>query len=280
MNRSRFQLLAAAGAALALAGCIALTVGDVQAFRLFFTLDEVLADGEQVEAHSSVFPAEVKVRRNFVKIFGRLAVPAGAPLPDRVEVDVVLASLATQQPYYTFRLTLPIAGDGSFGERKRFLRQIGRDTLQTVLVRPIGASIPRNTRVALCVEVSKKKADLSATGTCVPGGGGGGGGGGGNVAQVQVLDNSFEPRSVQIQAGDTVRWVRAGASPSHTVTEEAALWDSGLTFATQGSTFERQFGAGENNQTFLYYCRTHQACCAMQGSVVVGNGPGPDPGYE
>jgi plastocyanin len=277
MRSLRFRFLASLGIALALAGCIALTVGDVQAFRLFFTLDQVLAEGQQVEAHNSIFPAQVKVRRDWVKIFGQL--DAGGGLPDAVEVEVVLTNLASQQAYYTFRVTLPIAADGSFSQRKRFLRHIAADTLQTVLVRPVGGPIPRDTRVALCVEVSKKKTHLSADSACVAGGGGGGGGGG-NVAQVQVFDNAFSPQRVDIQVGDTVRWVLAGASPSHTVTEANALWDSGLTLPTQGATFERQFSAGENDQTFLYYCRTHQGCCSMQGSVVVGNGPRPDPGYE
>lgn len=275
MRSLRFQFLAGLGVALALAGCIALTVGDVQAFRLFFTLDQALAEGEQVEAHNSIFPAAVKVKRDWVKIFGQLNTAGG--LPDAVEVEVVLTDLGNQQAYYTFRVTLPIAADGSFSQRKRFLRHIAADTLQTVFVRPVGGSIPRETRVAVCVEVSKKKADLSADGACVAGGGGGGGG---NVALVQVFDNAFSPQSVNIQAGDTVRWVLAGASPSHTVTEANELWDSGLTLPTQGATFERQFSAGEDDQTFLYYCRTHQACCAMQGSVVIGNGPPPDPGYE
>jgi plastocyanin len=260
--------------ALGLTACIALAVGDVQAFRLFFTLDENLADGAQVEAYSSVFPADVKVRRDWVKLFGKLT-SAGA-LPDAVEVEVVLADLATQQPYYTFRVTVPVAADGSFSQRKRFLRHIAPDTLQTVFVRPVGGAIPSGTKVALCVEVSKKRTHFSSDASCVPGGGGGGG----NAVEVRVIDNAFDPRSVNVRAGDTVRWVLAGASPSHTVTEESLLWDSGLTLQTQGATFERTFGAAENDRTFLYYCRTHQGCCAMQGSVVVGNGPPPDPGYE
>jgi plastocyanin len=173
-----------------------------------------------------------------------------------------------------------VAADGTFFERKKFKRHIEPNSLQTVFVRPLGGSIPRDTKVAVCVEVSKKKAHLSAAGTCVPGGGGGGGGGGGNLAEVRVLDNSFDPQRVNIQAGDTVRWVRVGASPSHTVTEENNLWDSGVALQTQGATFERLFSSADDDQTFLYYCRTHQGCCQMQGSVVVGSGPPPDPGYE
>lgn len=275
--RTRFHLGSTAVlAALLLTSCLALTRGDVQAFRLFFTLNQTLADGQQVEAHSSVFPAEVKVRRNFVKLFGRFTPAPGAALPDRIEIEVTLAALGSQQVYYTFRQEVAIDADGSFSATKRFLRNLKADTLQTVFVRPVGGALARDTKVAFCLEVSKKKVDLSADGTCGPGGGGGG-----QVTEVRVLDNSFDPRGVSVDPGETVRWVLAGAATNHTVTHDGGVFDSGLVLQTQGATFERTFSAADDGQTFLYYCRTHQACCAMQGSVQVGNPPQPPPpGYE
>ncbi len=269
-------LLALALCALALSACIALAVGDVQAFRLFFTLDQALAAGERTEAASNVFPHQVKIRRNWVKIFGRLEPPAGGDLPASIEVEVVLAELDTQQVYYTFRQEVPLAADGSFAKVKRFLRHVKAGTLETVFVRPLGGAVPQSTEVAVCIEVTKKKADLSPDGSCAPGGSGGGG----DVKEVRVLDNLFEPQSVIIQAGDTVRWVREGSAPDHTVTEAGNLWDSGFSLQTQGATFERLFTAADDDQTFLYYCRTHQGCCQMQGSVRVGNSPPPPPDYE
>jgi hypothetical protein len=56
-------------------------------------------------------------------------------------------------------------------------------------------------------------------------------------------------------------------------------FDSGFSLDVVGAVFERTFGAADNNRTFQYSCRTHQACCAMQGSVQVGNGPEPPPDY-
>ncbi len=266
----------AALVAVALASCIATIPQDVQAFRLFFELDENLAAGEQVEAHSTVFPREIVVRGNFVRVFGRITPPAGSPLPDRVELDVVHTELATQQVYYRFRPTVTVDPDGSFVKTKRFARNIAGDTLQTVLVRPVGAALPPGTEVAVCVEMSKRKSDLSAGTSCAPGGGPSGG----NVATVRVLDNAFDPRSVLIEPGDTVRWVLEGAATNHTVTEMSGVWNSGFSLQVVGATFERTFPEGEDGLTFQYFCVTHQSCCAMQGSVQVGAAaPPPPPGY-
>lgn len=262
--------------ALLLGGCLALPQ-DAQSLRLFFRLDQTLAAGEQVEAHSTVHPALVKVKKSFVQIHGTLVPPAGAGLPDRVEVEVVLANIASQAVYYRYKQTLTVASDGTFAKAARFKRDVAPNTLQTVLVRPLGGGIAKATEVAVCVELAKKKKDLPAGAGCRPGGTSGGGG---SVAVVQVLDNSFSPRQVQVQPGDTVRWVLAGAASNHTVTATNNAFDSGLTLQTQGATFERTFGQADNGRTFEYFCVSHRSCCAMQGSVRVGNNaPPPQPGY-
>ena len=95
---------------------------------------------------------------------------------------------------------------------------------------------------------------------------------------VDILDNSFDPKSIQINSGDTVRWVLVGAATTHTVTALAGTFDSGAIFLLPGDTYEQTFA--QNNVTFEYSCQTHKACCAMQGSVQVGSGaPTPMPGY-
>lgn len=119
---------------------------------------------------------------------------------------------------------------------------------------------------------------------------GGGGGGGSPTAPpssnpetivVEIRDDAFVPRSVRVDPGDTVRWVYRGTHPGHTVTEGRGLWDSGMVFNAQGDSYARTFTGADQGLTFLYYCRSHQACCQMQGSVQVGeNAPRPDPGYE
>ncbi len=112
----------------------------------------------------------------------------------------------------------------------------------------------------------------------------GGGGGGsspteprGQVITIEVRDNTYSPRSVTIQPGDTVRWVRIGSDPTHTVTALDGSFNIG--FQQSGAVFERRFETV--NQTYDYSCQAHRDCCQMQGSVRVGNAaPPPRPGYE
>jgi plastocyanin len=100
------------------------------------------------------------------------------------------------------------------------------------------------------------------------------------VVTVDVVDNHYEPQSVTIQPGQTVRWVMRGQDRSHTVTARDGAFDSGFAFQRAGDVFEHTFGDTDNGMTFEYYCQSHQGCCRMQGSVRVGNdAPAPEPGY-
>ena len=95
---------------------------------------------------------------------------------------------------------------------------------------------------------------------------------------VQVRDFAFEPRSVTIQPGDTVRWVLSGADRTHTVSSRDGSFDSGQSFNRDGAVFERRF---DTAGTWEYWCSSHRDCCTMQGSVRVGStAPPPIPGYE
>lgn len=115
----------------------------------------------------------------------------------------------------------------------------------------------------------------------------GGGGGGGNspteprapqVITVEVSDFTFSPRSIQIQPGDTVRWVMRGSDRTHTVTARDGSFDSGAVFTSGGAFFERRFDTA--GRTHEYWCSSHRNCCMMQGSVRVGqDAPPPNPGY-
>jgi plastocyanin len=118
---------------------------------------------------------------------------------------------------------------------------------------------------------------------------GGGGGGGssptsppGNVPKtvtIEVRDFTYEPRQVQINAGDTVRWVYRGADPTHTVTEINGVFASGAGFNTADAVFERTFTS--DNSTFNYSCETHKDTFNMKGSIRIGQAsPTPSPGYE
>lgn len=118
----------------------------------------------------------------------------------------------------------------------------------------------------------------------------GGGGGGsptappppptGNVVEVTVNDNFFDPRSIIIEPGQTVRWVLRGRMTNHTTTARNGEWDSGFVFRQAGATFERTFSQADDDKTFEYLCETHWVSDQMQGSVRVGqDAPPPNPGY-
>ncbi len=117
--------------------------------------------------------------------------------------------------------------------------------------------------------------------------GSGGGGGsspteptGGKTVVVTISDDTYDPRSVTINPGDTVQWVlKAGSLTTHTVTDTGGKFDSGFVFTAAGMTFQRKFT--DVNATYNYSCTTHKDCCNMKGSVRVGeNSPPPDKGYQ
>jgi len=87
------------------------------------------------------------------------------------------------------------------------------------------------------------------------------------AATVAAADNRFEPPTLNVQPGTTVKWTNNGAHP-HTVTDRGGKFDSGdiapgasytVTFSTPG--------------TYKYYCKHHKG---MEGTIVVGQ-PGAAP---
>jgi plastocyanin len=84
------------------------------------------------------------------------------------------------------------------------------------------------------------------------------------VSTVSAYDNRFEPQTINVQPGTTVRWVNYGQHP-HTVTANDDSWDSGdiQPGASYSATFKRP-------GTYYYYCR-HHTQDRMQGVVVVGS---------
>ena len=102
----------------------------------------------------------------------------------------------------------------------------------------------------------------------------------GQVVIVSIRDNFFDPKSITISPGTTVRWVMRGSMTNHTVTENNGMFDSGFRFRNDGDVFERTFGSGDSDKIFLYHCETHWNSDEMQGSVRVGaNAPPPPPRY-
>lgn len=95
------------------------------------------------------------------------------------------------------------------------------------------------------------------------------------VARAAIVDvtvgpgNSFSPKSVTVQAGDSVRWTSAGGT--HNVVADDGTFSSGA--PGSGWTFTRAFAAAGS---FPYYCELHGAPggLGMSGTVTVQAGGG------
>jgi plastocyanin len=86
------------------------------------------------------------------------------------------------------------------------------------------------------------------------------------AGNVEVLDFSFAPGTIEVATGTTVRWVNSGIAP-HTVTDRGGSFDSG--FLNTGEEFALTF---DSAGTFEYFCTLHPN---MVGTLVVGEGGGP-----
>jgi plastocyanin len=83
------------------------------------------------------------------------------------------------------------------------------------------------------------------------------------VVSVGAYDNRFEPRTIQVQPGTTVRWVNQGRH-AHTITSDNRSWDSGD--LRPGQVYSATF---KLPGTYTYYCRHHTGD-RMEGTIVVG----------
>jgi plastocyanin len=79
-------------------------------------------------------------------------------------------------------------------------------------------------------------------------------------ATVSIVYRAYQPSDLTVVAGQTVIWTNSGLGP-HTVTSDAALFDSGRLEA--GATFSYTFSTPG---TYLYSCTVHPT---MHGKVVV-----------
>ena len=77
---------------------------------------------------------------------------------------------------------------------------------------------------------------------------------------VRMAGSRFEPVTMTVAAGTTIRWFNDDALP-HTVTAADSSWDSGN--LAPGGAFERRF---DSPGTYAYLCRYHPG---MTGTIVV-----------
>ena len=275
-TRHRWSAWGVLAALLGLLGCV-LTAKGFQAVILDFALAEALIAGEQREVHRSFYPDAVEMKGFFLRVSGKLVPAEGADPPSQVKISVTNADATTERVGFRFNLTVRIQDDGNFSATKRWKKNIPANTAQSVSVEPVGADIPLGSQIWLCLDAAKRKGDFGPSCEMEDGSDPGGQG---RVHEVRVLDNSFDPRSLTIQPGDTVRWVLRGSDPTHTTTEMNTTWDSGFVLLEEGDVYQRTFPASEDGLTFMYACVTHQGCCEMQGSILVGpNASPPDDGY-
>lgn len=72
-----------------------------------------------------------------------------------------------------------------------------------------------------------------------------------NITTISINDGTFEPATLTLQPGQTVKWTNNGKKP-HTVTSDKGDW--GSPELTPGQTFTATFTkVGE----FSYYCKLH-----------------------
>jgi plastocyanin len=86
---------------------------------------------------------------------------------------------------------------------------------------------------------------------------------------VSVVDFSFSPRSLTVQAGDTVVWTNNG-SVDHTVTADDGSFDSGS--IAPGESFSHTF---PSTRVVPYHCKFHGAAggIGMAGTITVQGAP-------
>lgn len=89
---------------------------------------------------------------------------------------------------------------------------------------------------------------------------GGGGTGSPGLNEVWIQGMAFMPSTITINAGTTIKWTNKDAV-SHTVTSDAAFFDSGT--IASSATYSHQFTTAG---TFTYHCSIHPS---MTASVVV-----------
>lgn len=94
------------------------------------------------------------------------------------------------------------------------------------------------------------------------------------TVEVKVLNNAFDPATVRIKPGDSVRWTWLG-SPHSTTSGSACQpdgqWDSGV----QGTGFSKTVGFPKAG-TFPYFCGPH-CSLGMTGTVIVEQEANPTP---
>ena len=90
------------------------------------------------------------------------------------------------------------------------------------------------------------------------------------LVDVAIFDFGFNPETITITAGSTVRWTNTASPTPHTTTSDLGdteVWDSGI--LNPGGVFTHTF---DTPGIYGYYCMIHGAL-VMHGFVVVSQPP-------
>jgi plastocyanin len=96
-------------------------------------------------------------------------------------------------------------------------------------------------------------------------------------AAVSIVDKTFEPASITVNAGDVVTWtVTKSIGEPHSVTsgkpgtDQGTEFDSGIGLKDNGQSFKFTF---DTPGTYDYFCQVHPT--VMTGQIVVAPGQSP-----
>ena len=80
-------------------------------------------------------------------------------------------------------------------------------------------------------------------------------------AKIVIVNFAFNPGTVTVPVGTTVKWTNEASTTSHTITSDGGDWDSGK--LKNGQSFSHTF---TQTGSFSYHCSIHTS---MKGTIVV-----------
>lgn len=161
-------LLGVVAASAILTACIPIfTDGLFQSLSLSFRLDRALAEGEERLVHTVAFSEDVKVKKTFVQLSGRLTAAEGDSVPAQVTVTAVIEDLASGKLVQRITLRLNLDDEGNFKGNSRVRKNVSAGEVMSVTVEPSGGDLGAGSELTLCVDLVKKKGALGLLPACI-----------------------------------------------------------------------------------------------------------------
>jgi len=156
--------------AVALTGCSLPSSSDpARILELALRLEQRVNEGERTLVASWVVPSKIKIKNRLLQVSGRIETNRSAQLPVEVIVRTEIRNLETGALSKTFRLIVERSQENGYRKAKKFPKTVAAGSLVTVTVEPLGADLPRGTRLSLCLDLVKKRSQLSSFSSCAAG---------------------------------------------------------------------------------------------------------------